>query len=66
MVTLVFTDIRNSTHLWEANPGMPTAMRLHNTLLRRQLRLCGGYEVKRKAIRSCAPSLLRWLQCGGV
>ncbi|KAF8964961.1 hypothetical protein BDZ97DRAFT_1918661 [Flammula alnicola] len=45
-VTLVFTDIRNSTHLWEANPGMPTAMRLHNTLLRRQLRFCGGYEVK--------------------
>lgn len=45
-VTLVFTDIRNSTHLWDANPGMPTAMRLHNNLLRRQLRLCGGYEVK--------------------
>ncbi|KAF8149409.1 hypothetical protein B0H34DRAFT_802408 [Crassisporium funariophilum] len=45
-VTLVFTDIRNSTHLWEANPGMPTAMRLHNHLLRRQLRFCGGYEVK--------------------
>ena len=45
-VTLVFTDIRNSTHLWESNPGMPSAMRLHNHLLRRQLRLCGGYEVK--------------------
>lgn len=45
-ITLVFTDIRNSTHLWEANPGMPTAMRLHNNLLRRHLRLCGGYEVK--------------------
>lgn len=45
-ITLVFTDIRNSTHLWEVNPGMPTAMRLHNTLLRRQLRFCGGYEVK--------------------
>lgn len=45
-VTLVFTDIRNSTHLWEANPGMATAMRLHNSLLRRQLRFCGGYEVK--------------------
>lgn len=45
-VTLVFTDIRNSTHLWETNPGMPSAMRLHNNLLRRQLRLCGGYEVK--------------------
>ncbi|KAF7427927.1 cysteinyl-tRNA synthetase [Pleurotus ostreatus] len=45
-LALVFTDIRNSTHLWEVNPGMPTAMRLHNNLLRRQLRFCGGYEVK--------------------
>lgn len=43
---LVFTDIRNSTQLWEANAGMPTAMRLHNGLLRRQLRICGGYVVK--------------------
>jgi adenylate cyclase len=45
-LALVFTDIRNSTHLWEANAGMNTAMRLHNKLLRRQLRFCGGYEVK--------------------
>ncbi|KDR67476.1 hypothetical protein GALMADRAFT_258050 [Galerina marginata CBS 339.88] len=45
-ITIVFTDIRNSTHLWETNPGMPTAMKLHNGLLRRQLRFCGGYEVK--------------------
>ncbi|KAG1751292.1 uncharacterized protein EDB91DRAFT_598835 [Suillus paluster] len=43
---LVFTDIRNSTQLWEANAGMPTAMRLHNNLLRRYLRTCGGYVVK--------------------
>ena len=43
---LVFTDIRNSTQLWEANAGMPTAMRLHNNLLRRHLRYCGGYVVK--------------------
>lgn len=43
---LVFTDIRNSTQLWEQNPGMPTAMRLHNNLLRRHLRTCGGYAVK--------------------
>lgn len=43
---LVFTDIRNSTQLWETNAGMPTAMRLHNGLLRRQLRICGGYVVK--------------------
>ncbi|KAG7098211.1 hypothetical protein E1B28_000179 [Marasmius oreades] len=45
-VALVFTDIRNSTHLWEVNRGMNAAWRLHNSLLRRHLRLCGGYEVK--------------------
>lgn len=45
-VALVFTDIRNSTHLWEVNPGMPMALKLHHNLLRRQLRICGGYEAK--------------------
>ncbi|KZT63683.1 adenylate cyclase-like protein [Daedalea quercina L-15889] len=45
-LALVFTDIRNSTHLWEVNAGMPTAIAMHNQLLRRQLRRCGGYEVK--------------------
>lgn len=45
-VALVFTDIKNSTSLWETNGGMQTAMRLHNSLLRRQLRNIGGYEVK--------------------
>ncbi|KAG2029697.1 hypothetical protein BDR03DRAFT_906490 [Suillus americanus] len=43
---LVFTDIRNSTQLWETNAGMPSAMRIHNNLLRRHLRTCGGYVVK--------------------
>lgn len=45
-VALVFTDIKNSTSLWETNGGMQSAMRLHNVLLRRQLRTTGGYEVK--------------------
>ncbi|KAK7448809.1 cysteinyl-tRNA synthetase [Stygiomarasmius scandens] len=45
-LALVFTDIRNSTHLWDVNRGMNTAWRLHNNLLRRLLRFCGGYEVK--------------------
>ncbi|KAG6896883.1 hypothetical protein C0992_005508 [Termitomyces sp. T32_za158] len=45
-IALVFSDIRNSTHLWEVNPGMATAHRAHNVLLRRLLRFCGGYEVK--------------------
>ncbi|EAU90953.2 adenylate cyclase [Coprinopsis cinerea okayama7 len=45
-IAIAFTDIRNSTHLWEVNPGMPTAMHLHNHLLRYHLRRCGGYEVK--------------------
>jgi len=45
-VNLVFTDIRNSAHLWEVNPGMPAAIKMHNSLLRHYLRLCGGHEVK--------------------
>ncbi|GAA94358.1 uncharacterized protein L969DRAFT_96502 [Mixia osmundae IAM 14324] len=45
-LALVFTDIVNSTSLWETNPGMQMAMRMHNQLLRRQLRAIGGYEVK--------------------
>ncbi|WVF67290.1 hypothetical protein IAT40_002041 [Kwoniella sp. CBS 6097] len=45
-IAIVFTDIVNSTHLWETNPGMPTAIKMHHSLMRRQLRLDGGYEVK--------------------
>ncbi|KIR98883.1 adenylate cyclase [Cryptococcus deuterogattii 2001/935-1] len=45
-VAIVFTDIVNSTHLWETNPAMPTAIKMHHNLMRRQLRLDGGYEVK--------------------
>jgi adenylate cyclase len=45
-VAIVFTDIVNSTALWETNPGMPTAIKMHHNLMRRQLRLDGGYEVK--------------------
>ncbi|KAJ7162787.1 adenylate cyclase [Mycena crocata] len=46
-VTIVFTDIKASTPLWEATPsGMITAIHLHNNLLRRCLRECGGYEVR--------------------
>ncbi|KDR67848.1 hypothetical protein GALMADRAFT_79438 [Galerina marginata CBS 339.88] len=45
-ITVVVTDIENATHLWKTNHGMPTAMKLYSNLLRRQLRCCGGYEVK--------------------
>ena len=45
-LALVFTDIKNSTLLWETNPSMQSAIRLHNLLLRRQMRSIGGYEVK--------------------
>ncbi|KAJ7067072.1 adenylate cyclase [Mycena amicta] len=46
-IAVVFTDIKGSTHLWEATPsGMIAALHLHNTLLRRYLRHCGGYEVR--------------------
>ena len=46
-VVLAFTDIVNSTHLWDVNEtAMRTAVTMHHQLLRRHVRLCGGYEVK--------------------
>lgn len=46
-VAICFTDIKNSTALWEILPvPMRGAIQLHNQLMRRQLRIVGGYEVK--------------------
>ena len=46
-VTLVFTDIKNSTILWETYPNsMQSAIKMHNEVMRRHLRIIGGYEVK--------------------
>ncbi|KAM0340985.1 hypothetical protein ACHAPU_010217 [Fusarium lateritium] len=46
-VSIVFTDIKNSTNLWEMNSSaMRSAIKLHNEVMRRQLRRIGGYEVK--------------------
>ena len=46
-VSLVFTDIKSSTLLWETYPiAMRSAIKMHNELMRRQLRIIGGYEVK--------------------
>ena len=46
-VSMIFTDIKNSTALWESYPvAMRSAIRIHNAVMRRQLRIIGGYEVK--------------------
>jgi len=46
-VGIVFTDIKSSTLLWETFPAaMQSAIKLHNSVMRRQLRIIGGYEVK--------------------
>ena len=46
-VAIVFTDIKNSTYLWELCPdAMRSAIKTHNSVMRRQLRVFGGYEVK--------------------
>ncbi|KAK2600228.1 hypothetical protein QQS21_005024 [Conoideocrella luteorostrata] len=46
-VSIAFTDIKNSTTLWEMYPSaMRSAIKLHNEVMRRQLRRIGGYEVK--------------------
>ncbi|KAK7738487.1 hypothetical protein SLS53_006006 [Cytospora paraplurivora] len=47
LIAIVFTDIKNSTNLWETYPAaMRSAIKLHNAVMRRQLRRIGGYEVK--------------------
>lgn len=47
MVAMVFTDIKNSTMLWELHPvAMRSAIKTHNVIMRRQMRIIGGYEVK--------------------
>ncbi|KAI9760628.1 MAG: cysteinyl-tRNA synthetase [Geoglossum simile] len=59
-LSLVFTDIKNSTQLWESYPiAMRSAIRLHNAIMRRQLRIIGGYEVKTEgdAFMVCFPTV---------
>ena len=46
-VTLVFTDVKSSTALWEMNAlVMKRALQLHNDLIRSLLAVHDGYEVK--------------------
>ncbi|SCU85851.1 LADA_0D10220g1_1 [Lachancea dasiensis] len=46
-LAMVFTDIKNSTFLWELFPNaMRSAIKTHNDIMRRCLRVFGGYEVK--------------------
>lgn len=46
-LAIVFTDIKSSTFLWEMFPNaMRTAIKTHNDIMRRLLRIYGGYEVK--------------------
>ena len=45
--TLVFTDIRSSTSIWEAVPqGMCEALKIHNRIIRAAMDEFEGYEVK--------------------
>ena len=46
-VAMVFTDIKSPTYLLDNYPiEMRGAIKAHNEIMRRQLRICGGYEVK--------------------
>ncbi|CAG0927438.1 partial Putative HTH-type transcriptional regulator, partial [Planctomycetaceae bacterium] len=46
-VTLVFTDIQDSTPLWERHgPRFEDCLKLHNEIMRSQIGAHGGYEVK--------------------
>ena len=45
--TIVFTDIRSSTSIWECAPeGMRAGLKIHNAVLREVMQVFGGYEVK--------------------
>ena len=45
--TIVFTDIRASTSIWENAPeGMRAGLQIHNAVMREVMRMCGGHEVK--------------------
>ena len=45
--TVVFTDIRASTSIWEHAPeGMRAGLKIHNTVIREVMQMFGGYEVK--------------------
>ena len=58
-LSMVFTDIKNSTTLWENHPlAMQSAIKSHNEVMRRQLRVIGGYEVKTEgdAFMVCFPT----------
>ena len=47
MGTIVFTDIRSSTSIWECAPeGMCAALKIHNAVMREVMQVFGGYEVK--------------------
>ncbi|KAG0292758.1 cysteinyl-tRNA synthetase [Linnemannia gamsii] len=65
-VAMVFTDIKNSTKLWEKIPiAMAIAIKEHFTVMRRQLRSIGGYEVKNEgdalmASFSSVPAAMLW------
>ncbi|KAL4810890.1 hypothetical protein BDV18DRAFT_128183 [Aspergillus unguis] len=46
-LAIIFTDIKQSTGLWETCPdAMRSAIQIHNDIFRRQLGIVGGYEVK--------------------
>ena len=45
--TIVFTDIRASTSIWECTPdGMRGGLKIHNRVMREVMQVFGGYEVK--------------------
>jgi hypothetical protein len=51
-VTFVFTDVQNSTKLWESHSnGMSAGLQKHDALFRALLKQFNGYEVKTEGVR---------------
>eukprot|EP01063_Lacrimia_lanifica_P033422 TRINITY_DN5935_c0_g1_i1.p1 TRINITY_DN5935_c0_g1~~TRINITY_DN5935_c0_g1_i1.p1 ORF type:complete len:937 (+),score=131.02 TRINITY_DN5935_c0_g1_i1:75-2885(+) len=65
--TIVFTDIKGSTALWEAMPeAMDEAVKRHDTVIRREIDRGCGYEVKTigDAFMVAFPDLLSGIEFG--
>ncbi len=54
-VTMLFSDIEGSTHLWEESPeAMASALKRHDALLRSAIEGSGGYVFKTVGDAFCA------------
>ena len=67
LVSIVFTDIKDSTNLWQTYPApMRAAIRIHNDIMRRTLRGSAGTRSRTTGTRSWQPFRRPRRRCSGA